>query len=403
MTIKVEKSKANGTAVAPPSKSVAHRALICGALTDKSVIKNLAMSKDIEATLSCLASLGAKIEFISNDELTVGGLDLHKVRDNTVLDCNESGSTLRFLIPIALLCGKKITFKGARRLISRPLTVYEEIVKQKGFLFEKSQNSITLCGKLTAGSYEVAGDISSQFITGLIFALSQVEGESEIKLTTELESAPYVDITLDVMAEFGVDVKRKDNVFKIVGKQLEGREYTVEGDCSNAAFLDAFNMLGGEVEVIGLNPDTLQGDRVYKQFFRDLINGKKEFDITDCPDLAPIMFSLSAVYGGARFVGTRRLTVKESDRASVMAEELAKFGIKTEIFENSVEILGGELKTPSEILCGHNDHRVVMSLVTLCTLTGGTVSGAEAVAKSFPDYFNKINSLGIGIKENEAQ
>lgn len=403
MTIKVEKSKANGTAVAPPSKSVAHRALICGALTDKSVIKNLAMSKDIEATISCLASLGAKVEFISNDELTVGGLDLHKVRDNMVLDCNESGSTLRFLIPIALLCGKKITFKGSRRLISRPLTVYEEIAKQKGFLFEKSQNSITLCGKLTAGSYEVAGDISSQFITGLIFALSQVEGESEIKLTTELESAPYVDITLDVMADFGVDVKRKDNLFKIVGKQLEGREYTVEGDCSNAAFLEAFNMLGGEVEVIGLNPDTLQGDRVYKQFFRDLIKGKKEFDITDCPDLAPIMFSLSAVYGGARFVGTRRLTVKESDRASVMAEELAKFGIKTEIFENSVEILGGELKTPSEILCGHNDHRVVMSLVTLCTLTGGTVSGAEAVAKSFPDYFDKIKILGIGITDNEVR
>jgi 3-phosphoshikimate 1-carboxyvinyltransferase len=300
MTVTVEKSKAVGKVLAPPSKSVAHRALICGALTDKSVIKNLAMSKDVEATLSCLASLGAKVEFISNDELTVGGLDLHKVPDNTVLDCNESGSTLRFLIPIALLCGKKITFKGARRLISRPLTVYEEIAKQKGFLFEKSQNSITLCGKLTAGSYEVAGDISSQFITGLIFALSQVEGESEIKLTTELESAPYVDITLGVMAEFGVDVKREDNLFKIVGKQLEGREYTVEGDCSNAAFLDAFNLLGGEVEVIGLNPDTLQGDRVYKQFFRDLIKGKKEFDITDCPDLAPIMFSLSAVYGGNR-------------------------------------------------------------------------------------------------------
>lgn len=403
MTIRVEKSKANGTVVAPPSKSVAHRALICGALTEKSIIKNIAMSKDIEATLSCLSSLGAKAEFISNDELIIGGLDFDNIPDDAILDCNESGSTLRFLIPLALLCGKKITFKGAERLMSRPLSVYEEIAKQKGFLFQKSEDKITLCGKLTAGFYEVAGDISSQFITGLILALSQIDGASQIKLTSELESASYVDITLGVMAEFGVDVKWEDNVFKIVGKPFDNREYTVEGDCSNAAFLDAFNLLGGNVTVSGLNADTLQGDRVYKEFFCDLKNGKKEFDLTDCPDLAPIMFALSAVYGGAKFYGTKRLAIKESDRAAAMAAELIKFGIKTEIFENSVEIFGGKLKTPSEILCGHNDHRIVMSLVTLCTLTGGTISGAEAVAKSFPDYFDKIKTLGIGITDNETE
>ena len=403
MTVTITAGKAIGTVTAPPSKSVAHRALICGALTEKSTVKNIAMSKDIEATLSCLKSLGANAEFVSKDEIVIGGLDLDNIPDDAILNCNESGSTLRFLIPIALLCGKKTTFKGARRLMSRPLTVYEEIADKNGFLFQKSDDSLTVCGKLTAGCYEVAGDISSQFITGLLLALSVVEGESQIKLTSGLESASYVDITLGVMSQFGVDVKWEDNTFNIVGKPFENREYLVEGDCSNAAFLDAFNLLGGEVTVSGLNSDTLQGDRVYKEFFCDLKNGKKEFDLTDCPDLAPIMFAMSSVFGGASFYGTKRLAIKESDRAAAMAEELRKFGVKTKIHENSVEIFSGELKRPTEILSGHNDHRIVMSLVTLCTLTGGSISGAEAVAKSFPDYFNKIKSLGIGIKENEAQ
>lgn len=403
MTIKVEKSKAKGFVSVPPSKSVAHRALICGALTKKSIIKNIALSKDIEATLSCLVSLGAKAEFVSCNEIVIGGLDLCNIPDDVILNCNESGSTLRFLIPFALLCGKKVTFKGAERLMSRPLTVYEKIAEQKGFIFQKNEDSITLCGKLTAGIYEVAGDISSQFITGLIFALSQVEGESYIKLTSKLESASYVDITLGVMSSFGIDVKCEKDGYKVSGKSFEGREYTVEGDCSNAAFLDAFNLLGGEVFLTGLNADTLQGDRVYKQFFCDLQNGIKEFDLTDCPDLAPIMFALSSCFGGAKFYGTKRLAIKESDRASAMATELAKFGIKTKIFENSVEILSGDLNEPTEILSGHNDHRIVMSLVTLCTLTGGVISGGEAVAKSFPDYFNKIKTLGIGITDNETE
>ena len=403
MTITVEKSKAIGKVLAPPSKSVAHRALICGALTKQSIIKNISMSKDIEATINCLKALGTRIEFLSDDEILIGGLDLDNVPDGAVLNCNESGSTLRFFIPLALLCGKKITFMGAPRLMARPLSVYEEVANQKGFLFQKSEDSITLCGKLRSGVYEVPGDISSQFITGLIYALSQCEGESVIKLTTKLESASYIDITIGVMKEFGVNVVKLDDGFKIIGKSFENREYTVEGDCSNAAFLDAFNLLGGNVEVLGLNPNTLQGDNVYKEFFSELKSGKKEFDLTDCPDLAPIMFSLAAMLGGAKFYGTKRLAIKESDRASAMAEELAKFGIKTIINENSVEILSGEIAKPSEILCGHNDHRIVMSLATLCMAVGGVISGAETVAKSFPDYFEKIKTLGIGIICNETE
>lgn len=403
MIVTLTPSKAKGSITAPPSKSVAHRALICGALTKQSKIKNIAMSKDIEATLSCLKTLGADVEFVGADQVLIGGLDFCNIPDNVTLDCLESGSTLRFLIPLALLCGKKITFKGTEKLISRSQSVYEKLAKEKGFVFEKTNNTITLCGKLSSGTYSVAGDVSSQFITGLIFALSQCKGESIIKLDSKLESASYVDITIGCMSDFGIDVKREADSFVINGGKFQSREYTIEGDCSNAAFLDALSLVGGDVEVLGLNPETLQGDNVYKEFFAGLKSGKKEFDLTDCPDLAPIMFALSALFGGAKFYGTKRLAIKESDRAAAMSQELSKFGIKTVINENSVEILDGKLTPPTEMLSSHNDHRIVMALATLCTLTGGVISGAEAVTKSFPDYFEKIKTLGIGITQNEIK
>ncbi len=399
MKVTVNPSKACGHVVAPPSKSMAHRALICGALSEKSIIKNVAFSKDIEATIGCLKALGAAVE-INDDTVQIGNLRLSEIPDGTVLDCNESGSTLRFLLALCMACGKQVTLKGATRLFERPLTVYEDIAKKQNIRFEKTANSVTVCGSMLGGEYIVPGNVSSQFISGLLFLLPLLSGESKITVESPFESASYVDLTVASLRDFGVEISRSENTFYVKGDSLyKPVNYTVESDCSNAAFLEAFNYLGGSVEVEGLNPKTLQGDRVYKEIFEGLKMGEKQFDLSDCPDLAPVCFALSAVYGGAEFTGTKRLKLKESDRAEVMKCELAKFGIEVEISENSVEIKKGELKQPETSLYSHNDHRIAMALTLLLTLTGGSLEGAEAVAKSYPDFYEKISSLGIDLYE----
>lgn len=400
MTVTVKQSKARGTVVAPPSKSMAHRALICGALTEKSIIKNIAFSKDIEATLSCLEALGAKVR-VKNDTVEIGGMKIDEIKDGATLNCNESGSTLRFLLPLCMASGKRITLTGAPRLFERPLSIYEEIAKAQSILFEKGETCVTVCGKITSGKYKVAGNVSSQFISGLLFALPLLSDESQITVTGDFESASYVALTVAAMSDFGIELKRNGNVFYINNCKYKSGEYTVEGDCSNAAFLEAFNYMGGDVSVLGLNPDTLQGDRVYKKIFEGLKNGIRQFDLSDCPDLAPVAFAVSAVLGGAEFTGTKRLKIKESDRAEAMREELAKFGIEAKVYDNSVIIKNGQIKKPCLPLSSHNDHRIAMAVTLLLTLTGGSLKGAEAIAKSYPDFYEKISSIGIDLNETD--
>lgn len=400
MTVTIKKSKAKGIVAAPPSKSMAHRALICGALSDGSEIYNIEYSNDILATLDCLTALGAKIE-IQDSKIKCGGLNPFSAKETTIY-CRESGSTLRFMIPLAFLSGSKITLTGSERLFARNLTIYEEIAKQNSIIFEKGKSSLTVCGGLKSGSYKIAGNISSQFISGLLFALPLLDGDSTLEITGEYESEPYVDLTIKSLSDFGVTIEKCGRTYKIKGNQkYETKNITVEGDYSNAAFLDGFNLLGGDVLVTGLDESSLQGDKIYKKMYEGLKNGEKQFDLSNCPDLAPVMFALSAVFGGAHFTGTKRLKIKESDRAAAMKQELAKFGIKVDVNDNDVTVHGGELKAPSETLCGHNDHRIVMALSLLCTLTGGSINDAQSVAKSYPDYFEKIKSLGI-VVENES-
>lgn len=401
MTVNIKKSKASGNICAPPSKSAAHRALICGAMTEGSYIKNIEYSNDILATLDCLCALGADVKK-EDDGIRIKNFNPFYA-DTATLNCRESGSTLRFIIPLCMLSGKKITLTGSNRLFERNLEIYADIAKQNGILFEKDDNSLTVCGKLKADNYKIAGNISSQFISGFLFALPLLEGDSTLEIIGEYESEPYVDLTLKALSNFGVLIKKTDRIYNIKGRQkYSSRNITVEGDYSNAAFLDGFNLLGGSVTVDGLNEDSLQGDKIYKQMYYELKSGKKDFDLSNCPDLAPVMFALSTVFGGADFTGTRRLKIKESDRASAMACELNKFGVRVDVFENSVTVRADDLKKPDEILCGHNDHRIVMALSLLCSLTGGKIDGAEAVAKSYPDYFEKIKSLGI-VVENELK
>lgn len=401
MIVTIKKSKAKGTIAAPPSKSMAHRALICGALSGGSTIDNIEYSNDILATLDCLTALGAQIQ-LQDNTIKCGSLDPF-VSKQAILDCRESGSTLRFMIPLCMLSGSKVTLTGSERLFARNLTIYEEIAKQNGIIFEKGESSLTVCGRLKSGDYKIAGNISSQFISGMLFALPFLDGDSTLEIIGEYESEPYVDLTIKSLSDFGVIIEKSGRIYKIKGNQkYVSKNMTVEGDYSNAAFLDGFNLLGGDVLVTGLDDDSLQGDKIYKQMYASLKNGEKQFDLSNCPDLAPVLFALAAVYGGAHFTGTKRLKIKESDRAAAMKQELSKFGIKVDVNDNDVTVYEGELETPSETLCGHNDHRIVMALSLLCTLTGGSISEAQSVAKSYPDYFSKIKSLGI-VVENEIR
>ncbi len=394
-------STAFGTVVAPPSKSVSHRALICGALSGKSEIKGLAYSKDIEATLNCLKALGANAVGGENT-LEIGGLNPENASE-CELFCNESGSTLRFLIPLCLLCNRKITLKGSHRLFERPLGIYKDICESQNILFQQNEFALTLCGRLKSGSFNIPGDISSQFITGLLFALPLLEGESEINIIGAFESASYVDITLDVLSRFGIKVFRRGFTFIIPGNQsYQNADMHVEGDCSNAAFLEALNFIGGNATIENIPENTLQGDIVYRDIFKALNRGEREFDLSNCPDLAPILFSVAAFKGYGVFNGTRRLKIKESDRALVMAQELSKLGAELVIEENRVTVNCNGLKTPKITLCGHNDHRVVMSLAVLCTLVGGEIEGAQAVSKSYPDFFETLKKLNIGVTLYEA-
>lgn len=401
MRVTFTQSVAKGEISAPPSKSIAHRLCICAAFSKKSRISNLAFSKDVTATLSCLESLGANCR-INLSDAVLGGLCIDNINSAT-LDCNESGSTLRFLIPLCMCADKEITLCGSERLFERGLTVYEKIAKEQNIVFEKGIDRLKVCGRLKSGDYHIPGDISSQFISGLLFVLPLLSGDSTLTIDGKFESASYVGLTLDHLAKFGIKIERNKNVFYIAGSQTyQNYDKTVEGDYSNAAFLDAFNYLGGKVNVTGLNTDTLQGDRVYKDIFEGLKFGKQEFDLSDCPDLAPVCFALAAHLGNATFLGTARLKIKESDRAAAMASELAKFGANVTILENSVIIRGGNLHTPTDTLCSHNDHRVAMALSLLCTKYGGTISGAESVNKSFPDFFCALKTLSIGLVCDET-
>lgn len=392
-------SKAAGSVAAPPSKSMAHRLLICAGLSaGESIVRNLAFSKDVEATIACLRALGARIR-LDGDTAYISGVDVRRRRNDIAeLPCNECGSTLRFMIPLCLLSGDEHTLTGSAYLLNRPLSVYETIAKKQGLLFDKAADRLTVKGQLKSGVYEVAGNISSQFISGLLFALPLLDGDSEIRLIPPVESRPYIDMTLSALRDFGITIIEKGESYLIKGGQrYRPTDITVEGDYSNSAFFEALNALGSDVTVKGLREDSLQGDRVYKILYKKINLGNSPIDIADCPDLGPVLFAVAAAKGKTVFTGTRRLRIKESDRAAAMRDELQKLGIDVEVGENTVTVHGGTLRAPKEALLSHGDHRIVMALSVLLTVTGGVILGAESVSKSFPDFFDRLNDLGVNV------
>ena len=389
---------ARGTVAAPPSKSMAHRLLICAALAEgESTVRGVDPSQDILATADCLTALGAALSW-EGDTVRVRGCDPRKAVSAT-LCCRESGSTLRFMIPLCLLSGRPMRLEGSETLLSRPLSVYEDLCREQGLLLEHSNGGLLVQGCLTSGEYTVSGSISSQFISGLLFALPLLSGNSRIRLLPPVESRSYLSLTLQALKDAGVQVSWTDEfTLDIAGSAaFRAQDTAVEGDYSNAAFFEAFNYAGGDVKVTGLRADSLQGDRIYQDYFSALAKGCAELDLTDCPDLAPVLFVTAALCHGAVFTGTRRLRFKESDRGAVMAQEMAKFGITLDMEENRITVPADSFHAPAEPLDSHNDHRIAMALSLLCCRTGGEIHCAEAVRKSFPDYWTRLQSLGIDI------
>ena len=398
MRVHIKPSTVRGSIAAPPSKSMGHRLLICAALSNGScTVRGISDSQDMLATLDCLSALGMTYTQ-DGDVLTVHGIQASPT-DTVTLPCRESGSTLRFLIPPALHLSHSACFIGSDRLMERGVGVYEDLFSQKNISVKKAADGLHISGRLTPGDYTLPGNVSSQFVSGLLFALPLLDGNSTIRVLPPVESRAYIDMTVDAMKAFGIAVTEPcANTFVIGGNQAyRPVDTTVEGDWSNGAFLYALRTLGHPVDVSGLKADSLQGDKICVDLLEQLRNGRPTIDISGCPDLGPVLFAVAAACHGATFTGTRRLQIKESDRARAMAEELAKMGIRVDVGDNTATVYGGTLTAPTEELCGHNDHRIVMALSVLLSRVGGAITEAEAVQKSYPDFFRVLEERGLEV------
>ena len=409
-----------GTITAPPSKSMAHRAVLCAALaTGSSHITNLEFSKDISATLAAAGQLCARVTTGPADAVVEG---LGRFASLTApVDCCESGSTLRFLIPLASLTGQEVTFTGRGRLMERPQSVYKTLYQQQGLRFEQGADRLTVEGALTPGEYELAGNVSSQFISGLLFALPLLDGESTLHLIPPVESRSYIDMTRVVQHAFGVESRWLDeNTLEIPGGQhYLPCDYTVEGDYSQAAFPAVLGAVTGGVAITGLSEETLQGDAAILDILRrcgavftrtaEGISFEKaplrgvDIDLADCPDLGPVLMVLGLLCEGTTVIrNAERLRIKESDRIEAMETELRACGGVLESEGGTITVHGcaEHLHAPEGILHGHNDHRVVMSLAVLALSTGIplTVDDAEAITKSWPNFFEAIKPLGAEVE-----
>lgn len=399
MDIKLSPSVLNGHVEIPASKSCAHRALICASLASgTSVLTGVSMSKDIEATISSMEALGASF-VIDGSTVTVTGV--RNTGDSAVIDCNESGSTLRFIMPVAAALGVDAVFKGKGRLPHRPIDIYKRELTKNGITFIDSQMPYRITGALKSGIYEIEGNVSSQFITGLLFALPLLEKDSEIRLTSHLESRPYVDITIDILKRYGIEIRETDTAYIIPG----GQHYTphdehIEGDWSQAAFFAVANAINSKVDIGNLNEKSVQGDKKILEIISEMCYNDKggcfRADCSDIPDLVPILSVLAAYGSGDSLIfNAERLRIKESDRLAATAAMLNSLGGNVIVNRDGLTIhpvrplKGG-------IVDGCGDHRIVMAAAVAALGCTGTViiKGAEAAEKSYPDFFKDYIALG---------
>ncbi|MCR5653363.1 MAG: 3-phosphoshikimate 1-carboxyvinyltransferase [Ruminococcus sp.] len=413
MDITITPSQLNGTVCAPPSKSDVHRAVICAALSGGVCdVAPVAMSDDIKATVGCIEALGAKTS-LNGDVLKVNGTDIFK-KKTAVLDCCESGSTLRFFIPIAAAGGVNATFTGKGRLPERPLNVYLDCLPRAGVKCVYENNlPLTIEGRLKSGIFDIAGNISSQFITGLLFALPLLRGDSKIILTTKLQSEGYVDMTLGCMRRFGVSVDRADYGYFVKGNQhYAARSYRTDGDWSQAAFFMTAGALSGSVTVSGLNVLSSQGDKKIADLLMgfganvkydgDSVIVKKselrarDINASQIPDLVPILaVAASVAEGTTRIYKAERLRAKESDRLKSTADMINSLGGWAQETSDGLLITGVK-QLKGGTVKGYNDHRIVMaaSVAALRCENEVTITDSESINKSFPNYFEEYTKLG---------
>lgn len=416
MVVEIYPSEVKGVINPPASKSYLHRSIICAGLSEgTSTIENVVYSDDINVSLSAFENLGVKVTRLKNSVI-IDSLGMKHLEQEKEVYCNESGSTMRFLIPI-FSNSYKTHFKGKSGLMNRPFSIYEDIFRSQNLLFEQNEEMITTKGKLSPGNYLVPGDVSSQFISGLLFILPTLNGDSTIEIIGKLESSKYVDITVEILSQFQINVGFSENTFFIKGNQKYlPTTIRTENDYSQAAFYAVLGMVNNNIKITGLNPNSLQPDRSIVKIIKmmngtvkttdnDIIFYKSDtlgttIDVSQCPDIAPILGLLAGCSEGeTNIVNARRLIIKESNRLLSTYETLKSIGVEVYMGVDSLKIIG-----PNKIIgntCNSfNDHRIAMTLGiagTICD-TMITIEGAEAINKSYPHFFKDLQSLGAVIK-----
>lgn len=400
--IKIKPNKLSGEIKIPPSKSMAHRAIICASLSKGiSKITNIDYSNDIIATIKAMESLGTK--FIKTEsELIIDGTETFS-KKNSFIDCNESGSTLRFLVPISIVKENKVNIVGTGFLGKRPITTFYEIFDRQNikYTYKEDVLDLNIDGQLKPDTFKIKGNISSQFISGLLFSLPLLEGDSVIEITTHLESKSYIDLTLSMLKTFGIEVLNENyEKFIVKGNQAyKPKDYEVEGDYSQGAFFYCANFIGNEIKIIGLDENSLQGDKqcvdIINEFFE---NNEKEItiDANNCPDIIPVVTVAASLRKGRTIIiNAGRLRIKECDRLNAIATELNKIGGKIQELEDSLIIDGVENFTGGHV-SSYDDHRIAMSMAIASTRCNKEliIDNKKCVAKSYPSFWEDFKSLG---------
>jgi 3-phosphoshikimate 1-carboxyvinyltransferase len=417
VNIVIEKAAPRGRIAAIPAKAAAHRALIAAALSGATVdvrIGGMELSQDITATMRCLEQLGTKIAAAGDGVFRVSPAPLPS---RPALDCGESGSTLRFLLPVAAALGANAHLTGCGRLPERPLADLIETLRKHNITFTGTRIPFDICGKLAGGRFELPGNVSSQYVSGLLFALYAADMPGEIALTTKLESSRYVDMTVAVLRKFGARIEKTGDSFAYLGRSGKVPEtLAVEGDWSNAAAFLVCGALNGEVTVTGLDADSLQPDRAIVEILRKFgakvstdggavtaapgVPRPATVDVSETPDLLPVLAVLAAGSPGkSHFVNAARLRLKESDRLRSTAELLRSIGVDVAESPDALEITGGGPVRGGSVE-SFNDHRLVMAATAAAALGALplTIVNAEAIRKSQPDFFAVCENLGMKIE-----
>ncbi len=413
--VKITPTKLKGIVQVPPSKSLAHRAIICASLAKGvSRIDNIEYSKDIQATIKAMKSLGTKIEEFENYLIIDGTTTFTK--QNSEIDCEESGSTLRFMVPISIVEENKVHFVGRGNLGKRPLDTFYEIFEHQniGYMYKKDVLDLYVIGKLKPDHYIIPGNISSQFITGLLFALPLLKGDSIIEITSTLESKGYIDLTLQMLSQYGIKIINNDyKSFVVMGNQeYQAHDYRVEADFSQAAFYLVAGAIGNDVVLTDLNLNSLQGDKATLSILEAMgakinvvsdgikVTGENlsatQVDASQCPDVIPVVsVALALAQGKSEVINAKRLRIKECDRIIATSSQLNELGGSVVELSDSMTIRG-----VSEFVGGNcssfADHRIAMMLAIATTRCNQSViiDNMECVEKSYPSFWEDYQSLG---------